>query len=99
FLHVLTFLTGLGRKFKKTKIICRGTREKSRLEARSLRVPCASGLRPRPRSSDPRQDRRPARRCMSEVSLLFTTGKPKPPHLRRGSHHLAHSRSGNIRSR
>ncbi len=55
----------------------RGTHEKSRLEARYLRVPCVSGLRPRPRSSDPRQDRRPATSsCIGgEVSLLFTTGE------------------------
>src|SRR5262249_17026937 len=55
-----------------TSQIRRGTLEESRLEARYLLVLSNSRLRLCPKSSDPRQGRRPARRVVwSEVSLLF----------------------------
>ena len=68
----LVFTTGR-KHFAKTR---RGTSEKSRLEARNLQVPYASGLRPRPWSSDPRLGSQSQHAVIGrEVSLLFTTGE------------------------
>jgi len=57
----------------------RGTCEESRLGARNFQVLCASGLRPGPWNSDPRQGRRSARRSFGAKYLSsFTTGKTFP---------------------
>src|SRR6202007_270520 len=57
----------------------RGTREESRLGARYLLVLFDSRLRLWPRSSDPRQGRRPARRLFGAKYLSsFTTGESFP---------------------